>query len=184
MADVISEVSEQTNLLALNAAIEAARAGEAGKGFVVVAEEVKNLAEQSSETVDKIKKIINEVQSAFENLSTHSKEILDFIENNINGDYTLLVETATSYEKDSNVIFEMAEGVKESSSVIKSIINEIIQGINEVSQSTIDASSKSQNIQTSVEEVGNQVDNILSLIKNQSTISNQLMETVNSYKLN
>ncbi|ACN14027.1 methyl-accepting chemotaxis protein [Desulforapulum autotrophicum HRM2] len=119
----ISEISEQTNLLALNATIEAARAGEAGKGFAVVANEIKALANQTSEAT-------NEIRSKIDHMQTSTRESIDDIReitNVINNVNEIVSSITAAVEEQSTATREIAENVSQASMGIADVTENVAQ---------------------------------------------------------
>lgn len=104
LTNEILSISGQTNLLALNASIEAARAGEVGRGFAVVADEIRQLADSSRETANKIQNINGIVVGAVEELSSNANEIMQYISSSVLPDYDNYAVSGQRYREDAQQV--------------------------------------------------------------------------------
>jgi methyl-accepting chemotaxis protein len=183
MADTISSISAQTNLLALNAAIEAARAGEQGRGFAVVAEEVRKLAEQSSEAVVEIQKTIKEVNSAFNEVRENSLEVMNFISEDINPQIIRFAEIGTDYYTDADFYAKISENIASMSGEINATMEQIGSAIEGMSQEAQNSSEKSENIKSGVNEATVGMEQIAGTAQTQAELAQKLYELVQRFKV-
>lgn len=125
---LIDGIARQTNLLALNATIEAARAGDAGRGFVVVANEVKRLAEQSAKAAEEIGRRVAALQNGMELIQKTMKQTngavtegrlamenadgaMDTITHHVSAMARKMTEISGVLAEQSNIANEIAGGV-------------------------------------------------------------------------
>jgi methyl-accepting chemotaxis protein len=113
---VIDEIAFQTNLLALNAAVEAARAGEQGRGFAVVAEEVRRLAQKSSDAAKQIKNLIEDSVNQVE----EGSQLADASGNTLN-------DILLGVKKVNDIVAEIAVASREQASGIEQVNKAILQ---------------------------------------------------------
>ena len=147
ITDAILSISSQTNLLALNASIEAARAGEAGKGFAVVADEIRTLAEQTKHSTEEITQIMNQLIL----VANQSVEKMNRCVEGIQLQNTKIDDVNGSFEQ-----------TKKNVGALKTMVDGIIDGVNEVSNNTAQivnsVVSVSENTNRVFELSGNGVD--------------------------
>ncbi len=155
MLNEMKDVSKKTNILALNALIEASHAGKYGSGFMVVAKEVKKLANKCSDMADNMQNDIKSIIMAVGILVDSSRDVLGFVEKKVMTDYIKVVDISKEYQND---------GIK-MTGVIKKFYG-LMEDINR----------SQQDLSNIIEKIGASVDKCTDAVSNISSSMNSIKE--------
>ncbi len=171
IVDSVQEIADQTNLLALNAAIEAARAGEHGRGFGVVAEEIRNLADDTMQNLNGMREFVTSIHAATndgkESLNK-TLESTDDMNDKIEGVNATVIENV-----------EMLGSVLKDVDLINSSMEEIRHASNEINEAMNESIRDSERITDMTENIYSEARHSVDFAKRISDIDDRLSEITN-----
>ena len=180
--DVLNSLTKQTNILSLNATIEAARAGAAGKGFMVVADEIRKLADQSRQSIDVVAQITETIQSEIDETVTVLSEAYPIFKEQI-----VSVKEADQIFKEvqnnMNGFIGQLDSVTESIQQLEQSQHTLSEAMSSVSAVSQQSSATSEEVASLSTEQLNVSQGLVSLAERLEALSNSLKGTLSKFKV-
>ncbi|WP_337982934.1 methyl-accepting chemotaxis protein [Lysinibacillus sp. C5.1] len=179
---IITDIAEQTNLLALNAAIEAARAGDHGRGFAVVADEVKKLAEQSKNSAEQIAGLISEIQQE----TNRAVTVMDTGTQEVQVGMKVVKVAEEGFSKIVDLIEQVSKQIQEATTVseeMSSSAEQIYASFDDIATIAQTSSSNLQNVASASEEQLATIEEVAASAATLSTMAEELQSQVSKFKV-
>lgn len=173
IVDSVQSIAQQTNLLALNAAIESARAGESGRGFAVVAEEIRKLADNTTEQLNGMRSFLENIQSVADesreslsntlNSTTSMSDKIDKVSETINANTSMLESINSNIEDTSTTMNSIKNSIHNISIAVDSSGNDA-QKLSNLANLVESQAEKSANYVLKFKEFDNALSNLANKI--------------------
>lgn len=167
LIESVDNISEQSNLLAVNAAIEAAKAGEFGKGFSIVAQEIRNLAEQSKYATKQVRNILKDIQKATNTAVMTTEKGIKLVEKGVE-DVSRAGEAIENLIDNVNIAAQSVLQIETSSQQQLIGMDQValaMEGINEASFQNVESMRQLEEATRNLEEMGQSLKKIIERYK-------------------